>query len=80
MWTPCRPVSFRLVLAMEMLSQSEFTAPFGRPNGLGPTSDWTTGWTLWGKGTTSGFECAPKNGFRMDGEKSTDYVGLDYRL
>ena len=39
-----------------------------------------TAWTLWGRGTTSGFDGNPKDDFRMDGNVFTSYPGLDYRL
>ncbi len=75
-WTLCKPVSFRRISTMEMLSQSAFTAPLGKPDAPG----WISGWTLWGRGTASGFDGEPKDGFSMDGEVFTGYVGLDYRL
>ena len=75
-WTLRKPVSFRRISTMEMLPQSAFTAPLGKPNAPG----WTSGWTLWGRGTAGGFDGEPKDGFSMDGEVFTGYVGLDYRL
>ena len=71
-----KPVSFRRISTMEMLSQSAFTAPLSRPD----APSWTSGWTLWGRGTAGGFDGEPKDGFSMDGEVFTGYVGLDYRL
>ena len=65
---------------MEMLSQSAFTAPLSTQDAPGAPAEWTSGWTLWGRGTASGFDGAPKDGFSMDGEVFTGYVGLDYRL
>ena len=75
-WTLRKPVSFRRISTMEMLSQSAFTAPLSKPDAPG----WTSGWTLWGRGTAGGFDGEPKDGFSMDGEVFTGYVGLDYRL
>ena len=37
-------------------------------------------WTLWGRGTASGFDGKPKDDFSMDGTVFTGYLGLDYRL
>ncbi len=37
-------------------------------------------WTLWGRGTGSGFDGKPKDDFSMDGNVFTGYLGLDYRL
>ena len=37
-------------------------------------------WTLWGRGTASGFDGRPKDDFSMDGNVFTGYLGLDYRL
>ena len=75
-WTLRKPVSFRRISTIEMLSQSAFTAPLGKPDAPG----WISGWTLWGRGTAGGFDGEPKDGFSMDGEVFTGYVGLGYRL
>ncbi len=37
-------------------------------------------WTLWGRGTASGFNGKPKDDFSMDGNVFTGYLGVDYRL
>ncbi len=37
-------------------------------------------WTLWGRGTASGFNGKPKADFSMDGNVFTGYLGVDYRL
>ena len=37
-------------------------------------------WTLWGRGTASGFNGKPKADFSMDGNAFTGYLGVDYRL
>ena len=37
-------------------------------------------WTLWGRGTASGFNGKPKDDFLMDGNVFTGYLGVDYRL
>ena len=37
-------------------------------------------WTLWGRGTASGFDGRPKDDFSMDGNVFTGYLGVDYRL
>ena len=79
-WTLRKPVRFRRVSAVEMLSQSAFTAPLGTRAAPGVPSGRASGWTLWGRGTAGGFAGEPENGFSMDGEVFTGYVGLDYRL
>ena len=37
-------------------------------------------WTLWGRGTVSGFDVQPKDDFSMDGHVFIGYLGVDYRL
>ena len=37
-------------------------------------------WTLWGRGTASGFNGQPKADFSMDGNVFTGYLGVDHRL
>ena len=37
-------------------------------------------WTLWGRGTVSGFNGQPKDDFSMDGNVFIGYLGLDSRL
>ena len=37
-------------------------------------------WTLWGRGTASGFDGKPKDDFSIDGNVFMGYLGLDYRL
>ena len=37
-------------------------------------------WTLWGRGTASGFDGNPKDDFSIDGNVFTGYLGVDYRL
>ena len=37
-------------------------------------------WTLWGRGTASGFDGKPKADLSMDGTVFTGYLGVDYRL
>ena len=37
-------------------------------------------WTLWGRGTASGFNGEPKADFSIDGTVFTGYLGVDYRL
>ncbi len=70
------PVRFRRVAATELLAQSRFAMPLGEEAAEG----WTSGWTLWGRGTASGFDGKPKDDFSMDGNVFTGYLGLDYRL
>ena len=70
------PVRFRRVSAMEMLSRSRFEVPLGTQEAEG----WMSGWTLWGRGTASGFNGEPKDDFSMAGDVFTGYLGLDYRL
>ncbi len=78
------PVRFRRVSMTEMLAQSRFEVPLGRRAASGTAAagneGWTSGWTLWGRGTASDFQGRPKNDFRMEGDVFTGYVGLDYRL
>ena len=70
------PVRFRRVSAMKMLSRSRFEVPLGTQEAEG----WMSGWTLWGRGTPSGFNGEPKDDFSMAGDVFTGYLGLDYRL
>ncbi len=70
------PVQFRRVAATELLAQSRFVMPLGEEAAEG----WTSGWTLWGRGTAGGFDGKPKDDFSMDGNVFTGYLGLDYRL
>ena len=70
------PVRFRRVSAMEMVSRSRFDVPLGTRDPEG----WMSGWTLWGRGTASGFDGQPKDDFSMGGNVFTGYLGLDYRL
>ncbi len=70
------PVQFRRVAATDLLAQSQFAMPLGQKAAEG----WASGWTLWGRGTASGFDGRPKDDFLMDGIVFTDYLGLDYRL
>lgn len=37
-------------------------------------------WTLWGRGTASGFDGRPKDDLLMDSNVFTGYLGPDYRL
>lgn len=37
-------------------------------------------WTLWGRGTASGFNSQPQADFAMEGKGFTSYLGVDYRL
>ena len=70
------PVRFRRVSAMETLSRSRFDVPLGTQE----AESWMSGWTLWGRGTASGFNGEPKDDFSMAGDVFTGYLGLDYRL
>ena len=74
------PVRFRRVAMTEMLAQSRFEVPLSRRAASAGSEGWTSGWTLWGRGTASDFQGRPKNDLRMDGDVFTGYVGLDYRL
>ena len=65
-WTLRKPVSFRRISTIEMLSQSAFTAPLGKPDAPG----WASGWTLWGRGTAGGFDGEPRTAFRWTGKCS----------
>ncbi len=75
-WRWRRPVGFRRVSAAEMLTRSRFDAPLGGRDAAAGASDWT----LWGRGTASGFNGQPKDGFSMDGNVYSGYLGLDYRM
>ena len=70
------PVQFRQVAATDLLVQSQFAMPLGQEAVKG----WASGWTLWGRGTASGFDGRSKDNFSMDGNVFTGYPGLDYRL
>ena len=89
------PVQFRRVSGADVLSQSAFELPLSRPAPLavasategtpaaGPPMDpaaQAAAWTLWGRGTASGFNGKPKADFSMDGNVFTGYLGVDYRL
>ena len=71
-----RPVGFRRVSAAEMLTRSRFDVPLGGRDAATGASDWT----LWGRGTASGFNGKPKDDFSMDGDVYSGYLGLDYRV
>ena len=71
-----RPVGFRRVSAAEMLTRSRFDVPLGGRDAAPGASDWT----LWGRGTASGFNGKPKDDFSMDGDVYSGYLGLDYRV
>ena len=82
------PVQFRRVSGTEVLAQSAFEMPLrraanvadpGAPGEPAAQAD-AAAWTLWGRGTASGFDGKPKADFSMDGDVFTGYLGLDYRL
>ena len=75
-WRWRRPVGFRRVSAAEMLTRSRFDVPLGGRDAATGASDWT----LWGRGTASGFNGKPKDDFSMDGDVYSGYLGLDYRV
>ena len=95
-WTLRAPVGFRRVSGAEVMSQSAFEIPLRRPptpdappEGVGEEASASVdtaaqagaaAWTLWGRGTASGFDGRPKDDFSMDGNVFTGYLGLDYRL
>ena len=69
-----------------MSSQSEFATPLSL---LAVTSGaeaapaaraGAVAWTLWGRGTASGFDGQPKADFLMAGTVLTGYLGVEYRL
>ena len=68
---------FRQASAAELLSRSSFDLPLSGRDASGAADD--MGWRLWGRGTAGGFEGEPAPGFRMEGEVSGGYVGLDWR-
>ncbi len=67
----------RQVSAAGILAGSRFELPLSDRESRGGR---TTGWTLWGRGTANGFGGRPVDGFTMDGDVFTGYVGLDYRM
>ena len=78
------PVRLRRLSGAEVLAQSEFEIPLSRAAAVQPgetaAQAAAAAWTLWGRGTASGFDGEPKADFRMDGNVFTGYLGLDYRL
>ena len=68
------PVRFRRVAVTEVLAQSRFAMPLGQE----ATEGWTSGRTLWGRGTASGFDGKPKDDFSMAGNVFSGYLDLDY--
>ncbi len=87
------PVQFRRVSGAEVLSQSQFEVLLSRPAPASLRARPQPGhrsnrqaqaaaatWTLWGRGTASGFNGKPKDNFSMDGTVFTGYLGVDYRL
>lgn len=75
-WRWRRPVGFRRVSATEMLTRSRFDVPLGDRD----ETPGASGWTLWGRGTASGFNGKPKDDSSMDGDVYSGYLGLDYRV
>ena len=69
-------VQFRRASGTEARSQSACELPLSQP---APEAAAST-WTLWGRGTASGFNNRPKDDFSMDGDVFTGSLGLDSRL
>ncbi len=59
----------------ELLSQSAFQLALGEQDDQGSVA----AWTLWGRGSMSGFDSRPTNNLSLDGEVISGYLGLDYR-
>ena len=62
------------VSGKDLLARSAFELPLTR---IG--KDGVPAWTLWGRGSASGFSGQPEDDFKMDGTLYTGYLGLDYR-
>ena len=58
----------------QLLSQNSFQLALGESDDSG-----TPVWTLWGRGSVSGFEGQSANDLALDGEVVSGYLGLDYR-
>ena len=75
---------FEIPLSREPLPDAP-SEPAGVPEESGSAVDTAAraeaaAWTLWGRGTASGFNGRPKDDFSMAGDVFTGYLGLDYRL
>ena len=58
----------------QLWSQNSFQMALGESeDGSAPA------WTLWGRGSISGFEGQPRDGLDLDGELVSGFLGLDYR-
>ena len=62
------------VSAKDLLARSSFELPLTRTG-----EDGVPAWTLWGRGSASGFSGQPEAGFTMAGTLTSGYVGVDYR-
>ncbi len=62
------------VSAKDLLARSAFELPLTRTG-----EDGVPAWTLWGRGSASGFSGQPEEGFTMAGTLTSGYVGVDYR-
>ena len=58
----------------DILARSSFELPLTRTG-----DDGMPAWTLWGRGSATGFSGQPENDFKMDGNLYSGYVGVDYR-
>ena len=68
------PERVQTVSGKELLARSAFELPLTRSG-----EDGVPAWTLWGRGSASGFSGQPVDDFKMDGTLYSGYVGLDYR-
>ena len=72
--SPGQSLRFQTVSGKDLLARIAFELPLTR---IG--KDGVPAWTLWGRGSASGFSGQPKDDFRMDGRLYSGYLGLDYR-
>ena len=72
--SPGQSLRFQTVSGKDLLARSAFELPLTR---IG--KDGVPAWTLWGRGSASGFSGQPEDDFRMDGRLYSGYLGLDYR-
>ena len=68
------PLRLQPVSGKDLLARSAFELPLTRTG-----KDGVPAWTLWGRGSASGFSGQPEDDFRMDGTLYSGYLGLDYR-
>ena len=72
--TTSSPFGIQPVSGKDLLARSAFELPLTRTG-----DDGVPAWTLWGRGSASGFSGQPEAGFTMEGTLTSGYVGVDYR-